>query len=334
MKCTSLPLLHRREFITLLGGVAAAWPIAARAQPATPVVGFLSARSHADSVGLLVSFRKGLTEAGYVDGQNVQIEYRFAEGRYERLAGLAKELVDRQVVVIAAISGTPAALAAKAATTTIPIVFANGADPIASGLVTSLNRPGGNISGVTFLASETIPKRLEVLHELIPRAQVVGYLVNPVNPITEGEVKDTAAAAHSRGLQLLVHSASAEGAIDEGFVTFMQRRVDALIIGNDTFLSSRKEQIFTRAAQHSIPTIYYEREFAVAGGLLSYGTDFADSYRQAGDYVARILKGMKPADLPVQQPTKYELVINLKTAKALGLDVPPALLARADEVIE
>ena len=213
-------------------------------------------------------------------------------------------------------------------------MFANGADPIASGLVTSLNRPGGNISGVTFLASETIPKRLEVLHELIPRAQVVGYLVNPVNPITEGEVKDTAAAARSRGLQLLVHSASAEGAIDEGFVTFMQRRVDALIIGNDTFLSSRKEQIFTRAAQHSIPTIYYEREFAVAGGLLSYGTDFADSYRQAGDYVARILKGMKPADLPVLQPTKYELVINLKTAKALGLDVPPALLARADEFIE
>ena len=327
--------MRRREFITLLGGAAAAWPVVARAQqPAMPVIGFLSARSRAASAGLLVSFRKGLTEAGYVDGQNVQIEYRFAEGRYERLAGLAKELVGRQVVVIAAISGTPAALAAKAATTTIPIVFANGADPIASGLVTSLNRPGGNISGVTFLASETIPKRLEVLHELIPRAQVVGYLVNPVNPITEGEVKDTAAAARSRGLQLLVHSASAEGAIDEGFVTFMQRPVDALIIGNDTFLSSRKEQIFTRAAQHAIPTVYYEREFAVAGGLLSYGTDFADSYRQAGDYVARILKGMKPADLPVQQPTKYELVINLKTAKALGIEIPPTLLARADEVIE
>ena len=284
--------MRRREFITLLGGAAAAWPVVARAQqPAMPVIGFLSARSRADSAGLLVSFRKGLTEAGYVDGQNVQIEYRFAEGRYERLAGLAKELVGRQVVVIAAISGTPAALAAKAATTTIPIVFANGADPIASGLVTSLNRPGGNISGVTFLASETIPKRLEVLHELIPRAQVVGYLVNPVNPITEGEVKDTAAAARSRGLQLLVHSASAEGAIDEGFVTFMQRPVDALIIGNDTFLSSRKEQIFTRAAQHAIPTVYYEREFAVAGGLLSYGTDFADSYRQAGDYVARNPQG-------------------------------------------
>jgi len=327
--------MRRREFITLLGGAAAAWPLAAPAQQsAMPIVGFLSARSYADSTGLLVSFRKGLTEGGYVEGQNVRIEYRFAEGQYDRLAGLAKDLVGRQVVVIAAIGGTPAALTAKAATTTIPIVFANGADPIASGLVTSLNRPGGNISGVTFLASETIPKRLEVLHELMPRAQVVGYLVNPVNPITEGEVKDTAAAARSRGLQLVVQSASAEGAIDEGFVTFAQRRVDALIIGNDTFLSSRKEQIFTRAAQHAIPTIYYEREFAVAGGLLSYGTDFADSYRQAGVYVARVLTGMKPADLPVQQPTKFELVINLKTAKALGLDVPATLLARADEVIE
>jgi putative tryptophan/tyrosine transport system substrate-binding protein len=327
--------MKRREFITLLGGAAVAWPVAGQAQQgAMPVVGFLSARSYADSTGLLVSFRKGLTEGGYVEGQNVRIEYRFAEGQYDRLAGLAKDLVGRQVVVIAAIGGTPAALTAKAATTTIPIVFANGADPIASGLVTSLNRPGGNISGVTFLASETIPKRLEVLHELMPRAQVVGYLVNPVNPITEGEVKDTAAAARSRGLQLVVQSASAEGEIDEGFVTFAQRRVDALIIGNDTFLSSRKEQIFTRAAQHAIPTIYYEREFAVAGGLLSYGTDFADSYRQAGVYVARVLTGMKPADLPVQQPTKFELVINLKTAKALGLDVPATLLARADEVIE
>ena len=327
--------MRRREFILALGGAAAAWPIMARAQQAAmPVIGFLSARSHADSAGLLVSFRKGLTEGGYVEGQNVRIEYRFAEGRYDRLAVLAKDLVDRQVVVIAAISGTPAALAAKAATTTIPIVFANGADPIASGLVTSLNRPGGNISGVTFLASETIPKRLEVLHELMPRAQVVGYLANPANPITEGEIKDTVAAARSRGLQLLVYNASAEGEIDEGFVTFAQPGVDALIIGNDTFLSSRKEQIFARAAQHAIPTIYYEREFAVAGGLLSYGTDFADSYRQAGAYVVRILKGMKPADLPVQQPTKFELVINLKAAKTLGLTVPSALLARADEVIE
>jgi ABC-type uncharacterized transport system substrate-binding protein len=327
--------MRRREFITLLGGVAAIWPARAMSQQATvPVVGFLSARSHADSAALLVSFRKGLTEGGYAEGQNVRIEYRFAEGRYDRLAGLAEDLIGRQVAVIAAISGTPAALAAKAATTTIPIVFANGADPIAFGLVASLNRPGGNISGVTFLASETIPKRLEVLHELIPRAQIVGYLANPVNAITEGEVKDTAAAAHSRGLQLLVHSASVAEAIDEAFATFVQRRVDALIIANDTFLSSRKEQIFTRAAQHAIPTIYYEREFAVAGGLLSYGTDFADSYRQAGNYVARILKGAKPADLPVQQPTKFELVINLKSAKALGLTVPPALLARADEVIE
>jgi ABC-type uncharacterized transport system substrate-binding protein len=326
--------MKRRTFISLLGG-AAAWPFGAIGQPGTtPVIGFLSARSHADSEGLLVSLRKGLMEASYVEGQNVRIEYRFAEGQYDRLAGLAADLVGRQVAVIAAISGTPAALAAKAATTTIPIVFANGADPVASGLVTSLSRPNGNISGVTFLASETIPKRLEVLHELVPNAQVVGYLVNPDNPITEGELQSTAAAARLRRLQLLVHNASADDGIDIGFATFVKRRIDALIIGNDKFLSSRKGQIFALAAQHAIPTIYYEREFAVAGGLLSYGTDFADSYRQAGNYVARVLKGAKPADLPVQQPTKFELVINLKTAKALGLTVPPALLARADEVIE
>jgi putative ABC transport system substrate-binding protein len=326
--------MRRRDFITLLGG-AAAWPIAARAQqPPTPIVGFLSARSSADSAGLLIAFHKGLKEAGYVEGQNVVIDYRFAEGQYDRLPVLAADLVNRQVAAIAAISGTPAALAAKAATTTIPIVFANGADPVASGLVPNLNRPSGNISGVTFLASETIPKRLEVLHELVPKAHIVGYLVNPINPITEGEIKDTAAAAHARGLQLLVHSASTKDAIDEGFATFVQRRISALIIGNDTFLSGRKEQIFTLAALHAIPTIYYEREFAAAGGLLSYGTDFADSYRQAGIYVGRILNGAKPADLPVQQPTKFELVINLKTAMAMGLAVPPTLLARADEVIE
>ena len=326
--------MRRRDFIALLSG-AAAWPLAARAQqPPTPIVGFLSARSSADSAGLLIAFHKGLKEAGYVEGQNVVIDYRFAEGQYDRLPVLAADLVNRQVAVIAAISGTPAALAAKAATTTIPIVFANGADPVASGLVPNLNRPSGNISGVTFLASETIPKRLEVLHELVRNAHIVGYLVNPINPITEGEIKDTAAAAHARGLQLSVHGASTKDAIDEGFATFVQRRISALIIGNDTFLSGRKEQIFTLAAQHAIPTIYYEREFAAAGGLLSYGTDFADSYRQAGIYVGRILNGAKPADLPVQQPTKFELVINLKTAMAMGLAVPPTLLARADEVIE
>jgi ABC-type uncharacterized transport system substrate-binding protein len=326
--------MRRREFVALLGS-AAAWPCSVIAQQASiPVVGFLSARSHADSAGLLVSFREGLREGGYVEGQNTLIAYRFAEGRYDRLPGLAADLVGRQVAVIAAISGTPAAFAARAATTTIPIVFANGADPVAAGLVTNLNRPSGNITGVTFLASETIPKRLEVLHELVPRAHLVGYLVNPTNPITDGEVRNTATAARTRGIQLVVHNAGTDAAIDEGFKTLVRQRIDALIIGNDTFLSSRKEQIFTLAAHHAIPTIYYEREFAAAGGLLSYGTDFADSYRQAGIYVGRILKGATPADLPVQQPTKFELVINLKTAKALGLDIPPTLLARADEVIE
>jgi putative tryptophan/tyrosine transport system substrate-binding protein len=327
--------MRRREFVTLVGSATIAWPFDASAQgPAVPVLGFLSARSSADSVQLLVSFHKGLAMGGYVGSQNIVIEYRFAEGDYHRLSSLAADLVSRQVAVIAAISGTPAALAAKAATTTIPIVFANGADPVASGLVTNLNRPSGNITGVTFLASETISKRLQILRELVPIARVVGYLANPTNPITEGEIKDTSAAARALGLQLLIHSASTREAIDAGFANFVQKRISALIIGNDTFFSSRKEQIFVLAAQHAIPTIYYEREFATAGGLLSYGTDFADSYRQAGTYVGRILKGAKPADLPVQQPTKFELVINLKTAKALGLTVPPSLLARADEVIE
>jgi putative tryptophan/tyrosine transport system substrate-binding protein len=327
--------MRRREFVTLVGSATIAWPFDASAQgPAVPVLGFLSARSSADSVQLLVSFHKGLAVGGYVESQNIVIEYRFAEGDYHRLSSLAADLVSRQVAVIAAISGTPAALAAKAATTTIPIVFANGADPVASGLVTNLNRPSGNITGVTFLASETISKRLQILRELVPIARVVGYLANPTNPITEREIKDTSAAARALGLQLLIHSASTREAIDAGFANFVQKRISALIIGNDTFFSSRKEQIFVLAAQHAIPTIYYEREFATAGGLLSYGTDFADSYRQAGTYVGRILKGAKPADLPVQQPTKFELVINLKTAKALGLTVPPSLLARADEVIE
>jgi putative tryptophan/tyrosine transport system substrate-binding protein len=258
----------------------------------------------------------------------------FAEGQYDRLPALAADLVRRQVAIIAAISGTPSAFAAKSATSVIPIVFANGANPVEFGLVASLNRPGANLTGVTFLAMATIAKRLEVLRELAPTATAIAYLANPNNQIAEDETKETETAAHSLGLRFHVLNASAEHDIDKAFRSMMQSRVGALVVGSDTFLSSRKQQLIMLAARHGIPTMYYEREFAAAGGLISYGTNFADSYRQAGDYTGRILKGAKPGDLPVLQPTKFELVINLKTAKALGLEVPPSLLARADEVIE
>ena len=326
--------MRRREFIALLGGLAA-WPLAARAQqPAMPVIGFLSARSGGDSVQLLAAFRQGLKEAGYVEGQNVLAEFRFAEGNYDRLPALAADLVRRRVALIAAISGTPAAFAAKAATSVIPIVFANGANPVEFGLVASLNRPGANLTGVTFLAMATVAKRMGVLRELVPSATVIAYLANSSNELAKAETKETENAAHTLGLRFHVLNASAEHEIDRAFASVVQHRVGALVIASDTFLSSRKGQLIMLAARHAVPTMYYEREFAAAGGLISYGTDFADSYRQAGDYTGRILKGAKPGDLPVLQPTKFELVINLKTAKALGLEVPPMLLARADEVFE
>jgi putative tryptophan/tyrosine transport system substrate-binding protein len=328
--------MKRREFITLLGGAAAAWPLAARAQqPAMPVIGFLGSASPDRWAGRMRAFHQGLSETGYAEGRNVAIEYRWAEGQNDRLGPLAAELVGRQVTVIVTPGSTPAALAAKAATTTIPIVFEVASDPVELGLVTSLARPGGNITGVTSLNAEVGPKRLELLHELVPTATVVGLLVNPTNPnLAELTTKNLHAAARSLGVKMHILHASADRDFDTVFATLNQLRAGALVIGTDPFFSSRLEQLATLTVHHAVPTVYQFREFTANGGLMSYGGSLTDTFRAAGVYTGRVLKGDKPADLPVQRTTKVELFLNLRTAKVLGLEVPRTLIARADEVIE
>jgi putative tryptophan/tyrosine transport system substrate-binding protein len=327
-------LYRRRKFIALLGGAVASWPLAARAQqPAMPVIGFLSGSSPADGALFLTAFRQGVRETGYVEGQNVAIEYRWAQDQYDRLPDLAADLVRRQVAVIAA-RDTPSAIAAKAATTTIPIVFASGGDPVKLGLVASLNRPGGNVTGITFLSTELGTKQLGLLHELRPGAVRIAVLVDPNFPNTEPFVSSVRAAALVIGKQIEVLHASTGRDMDTVFASLAQKPVDALVVGPTPLFNNRRVQLVTLAAYHRVPAIYFQREAAEAGDLMSYGTSLTHAYRQAGVYTGRILKGEKSADLPVMQSIKFEFVINLNTAKAFGLSFPPGLLAIADEVIE
>jgi putative ABC transport system substrate-binding protein len=326
--------MNRREFITLLGGAAAAWPLEARAQSA-PVVGFLASYS-LDRSGnrLAVAFREGLKEIGYEEGRNVRIEYASAEGDYSQLPALAADLVARRVSAIAAVGGSPAAFAAKQATTSIPVVFQVGVDPVQLGIVPSLNRPGGNVTGIANLSIELGPKRLELMHELVPAARTMAVLMNPLNPSAETVSRDIVAAARALGLQIQLLHARSAGEVEAAFADLSRLGAQALVIIGDPFFNSQSERLASLALRHSLPASYQFTEFASAGGLISYGSNLADAHRQAGNYTGRVLKGERPADLPVQQATKVELIINLKTAKALGLEIPPTLLARADEVIE
>ena len=327
--------MRRREFITLLGSAATAWPLAARAQqPPMPVIGYLHGQSPERFPHLMHAFRQGLNETGYVEGSNVAIEFRSAEGQTSRLPALAAQLVDRQVTVITATGGINSALAAKAATTTIPIVFLSGDDPVKLGIVASFNRPGGNATGIHVFLQMMEGKRLGLLRELVPTAAMMAALVNPTNAAFQLQMKDVEDAARALGLQMHTLNAINEKDIHAAFVALGKLRPGALLVGSDPFFNSRREQLATLAAHYGIPAIYEAREYAVAGGLMSYGTSLIEGYRQVGVYTGRILKGEKPADLPVVQSTKFEFVLNLKTARALGLEVPPALSARADEVIE
>jgi putative tryptophan/tyrosine transport system substrate-binding protein len=327
-------MMKRREFITLLGGAAAAWPLDARAQQAMPVIGFMSPRSPEDSVYLLAAFRRGLAEGGFVEGQNVAIEFRWARGQYDRLPEMAADLVSRRVNVLTAVGGDPSPRAAKRATSTIPIVFGMGGDPVRDGLVESFNRPGGNVTGVTLMTNLMEPKRFGLLRDLVPGVALVGVLINPSFAPSARQLQQIEEVARSTGQRIIIAKASTDEELEAAFATLVRERSDALLVAVDPYFDTRRERIVSFAERQRLPAIYQFREYAVAGGLLSYGISLTEAYRQFGVYTAKILNGTKPAELPVQAVTKFELIINLKTAKALGINISDNLLSLADEVIE